>query len=312
MIRQIKNSSNKITGSVEISSNKIVINNIGKPILTITDENIIKEVLNDDIQIRTIEKLYNEYTLSISEIAGMYDRCYSNINKIIKKTESIHVDSRGRRNRAYGHKVSEQQSKRMSASLIGRKNTYYERTPEIRNQISRSLKEYYKEHPEDLTPHIENWKNNKYSKVDFKIGIGGVFKSLKMRKEIRFRSLLELQYLLMIENDEKVKSFEYEPFHIKMENNSSYTPDFLVNNSVVVELKSKKYVENVEGIKEKVEYKKSQAIKYCKEHGYEYKIIYDEDINFDSKRMKYYIRDNKNIVEKYSITFNDPSRMVLK
>lgn len=312
MIKNIKNSAGKITGTTEILEDQIKIDNIKKPILVINDKKIIEEVKNKDILKDTLIKLYNDYTLSIGEIASLYDRCYSNINKIIKTIPEIKIDRRGRRNRAYGHPVSKEQSEKMSTALKGKKPVVYERTPEIRQKISQSLKKYYKEHPQNPAPHIENWKRGKYDNVDFKIGISGYFTSLKIKKTIRFRSLLELYYLLLIEEDNSIKFYEYEPFHIIMDNNKSYMPDFLINNELVIELKSKKYVEKVKGIKEKVLYKESQAIKYCNLHNLKYKIIYDEDIGFETKKMKYYIKNNPIIVEKYNITFTNPKRMVIK
>lgn len=275
MTRNIKNSSGKITGTIEILEDCIKINNVQKPILLIEDKKIINEVINKNVLNDTIITLYNGYTLSIGEIAGLYDRCYSNINKLIKTIPEITLDKRGRRNRAFGHPVSREQSEKMSKALRGRKS------------------------PE-------------YDNVDFKIGISGHFTSFKINKIVRFRSLLELYYLLLIEEDNNVNTYIYEPFHIEMENGKTYMPDFLINNEIIIELKSKKYTERVKGIKEKVLYKESQAIKYCNSHNLEYKIIYDEDIGFESKKMKHYIKNNPQIVKKYNITFTNPERMVNK
>lgn len=309
MKRNIKNSSNKITGTTEILSDKIIINNIGKPILEIIDKQIIKEVLNNCISNNTLIKLYNEYTMSIGEIASLYNRCYATINQLIKKEPKIIIDRRGRRNRAYGHTVSPEQSKKMSKSLKGRQSAYYKRTPEIKQKISQSLKKYYKEHPQNPEPHIKNWKNGVYDNVDFQYGISGHFTSLKTKQTIRFRSLLELYYLIQLENNKSILNYKYEPFHINMENGKSYMPDFLINNKILIELKSKKYVERVSGVKEQVLYKKSQAEKYCKKHNLIYKIIYDEDIGFDSKTMKHFIKDNPQIIKQYNISFTNPKRI---
>lgn len=310
MINNIKNSSGKITGTTEIVKNSITINNSGKPILVINDANIVNEALNNIINNSTLIILYNEYTLGVGEIASIYNRCYSNINKILKTIPEIKFNKCGRRNRAYGQAVSPEQSKKMSEALKGRAAPKYERTPEIKAKISASLKKYYSEHPQDPTPHIRNWKQGVYDNVDFKIGISGHFTSLKMNTTIRFRSLLELYYLLKIEQDKSINSYKYEPFHIEMDNGKTYMPDFLINDTQVIELKSKKYVERVQGVKEKVQYKQSQAIKYCEQNGLQYQIIYDEDIGFESKAMKYYVKNNPNIIKKYKITFTDPERMV--
>lgn len=310
MIRNIKNSSGKVTGTTEILEDNIIINNIGKPILLIDNPQIIEEVLRGRISEKTLEILYNEYTMSIGEIASLYNKCYSNINKLVRANPQIETNHKGRRNRAYGHPVSKEQSEKMSKALQGRKGVVYERTPEMREKISRSLKEYFKQHPQNPEPHIKNWENGVYDNVDFKRGIGGYFTSVKTKATIKFRSLLELYYLLLLEQDKNIITYSYEPFHIKMENGKSYMPDFLINNSKIIELKAKKYVERVAGVKDKVNYKKSQAIQYCNAHGLEYQIIYDEDIGFETQRMKHYIKNNPNIVKQYNIIFLNPERMV--
>lgn len=312
MQRNIKNSSGKIIGTTTIENNIITIQNKQKPILEITEPKILEETLNGNLSNETIIKLFNEYTLTTGEIASLANKCYSNINKKLKAMPEITIDHRGRRNRAFGQPVSKTQSQKMSQALKGRKAPVYERTPEMRAKISQSLKKYYAEHPQNPEPHILNWKNGKYDNVDFKIGIGGQLYSLKTNQTIRFRSLLELYYMLQLEQNPYVITYKYEPFKIKMENNHTYMPDFLINNKDVIELKSKKYVQRVAGVQEKVLYKKNEAEKYCKQYNYTYKIVYDEDIGFESKKMKYYLRDNPDIIKKYQIKFNDENRIVIK
>lgn len=306
--RDIKNSSGKITGKTIITEDKIIIDNIGKSILEIIDDNIIKEVLSNNIGDNTLIALYEEYTMSIGEIASLYNRCYSNINKKIKALK-ISTNHKGRRNRAYGHQVSAEQSKKMSQSLRGRKAPEYERTPEIKFKISNSLRKYYKNNPQDPQPHIDNWKRGIYDNVNFQRGIAGHFTSIKMNKTFRFRSLLELYFMLLIEKDIRVITYDFEPFHITMDNGHTYMPDFIINNSIIIELKSKKFIERIEGVQRKVEYKQSQARKYCKNNNYVYKIVYDEDINFESRKMKKYLRDNSDIINKYNIVFQQPERI---
>lgn len=306
--RNIKNSSGKITGKTIITNDKIIIDNIGKPILEIIDEQILQEVLANNITDNTLVILYEEYTLSIGEIASLYNRCYSNINKKIKALKIV-TNHKGRRNRAYGHKVSEQQSQKMSKALKGRKAPQYERTPEIKAQISSSLKQYYKNNPQNPQPHIDNWKKGIYDNVNFQRGIAGYFTSIKMNCTFRFRSLLELYFMLLIEQDARVISYNFEPFHIIMDNGHTYMPDFIINNKTIIELKSKKFIERVDGVQEKLNYKQSQAQKYCQKNNFTYKIIYDEDINFQSRTMKKYLRDNPDIISKYNIVFQQPERI---
>ena len=256
MKRDIKNSSGKVIGYTEILQNQLLINTYGKPILEITEESLVQEINQGVLSDEILTHLYDDFTLTVGEIASLYGRPYSNINKALKKIPAFEFNKKGRRNRAYGHAVSQSQSEKMSKALRGRPGAKYERTPEIRQKISESLKKYYKAHPQDPTPHIQNWEKGVYNEVDFRIGIGGHFTSLKNNIRVHFRSLLELSFLLLLEEDPRVINYSYEPFHIKMDNGSTYTPDFLINDKLVIELKAKKYVEKVAGVKEKFLYKK--------------------------------------------------------
>lgn len=307
----IKNSAGKQTGITTFNDdNTITIDNAGKPLL-ILEKEIAEAIKSNNRTNEMLLYLYDTYYLSIGEIASLYNVCYSNINVQLKSIPNWVANKQGRRNRAYGHKVSKEQSEKMSKALKGRKAPTYERTPEIRQKISNSLKAYYQEHPQDPTPHQKNWVNGIYDNVDFKIGIAGYFTSLKNNKTFRFRSLLEMWYMLQLEQDASINSYQYEPFHIILDNGSSYLPDFLVNN-ILIELKPRKYVERVAGVKEKMQYKAEQAEQYCIKNNLTYKIIYDDEIDFDSKRVKHYIIDHPEVVEKYNITFIDKKRMVIK
>lgn len=314
----IKNSSGKIIGYVEIEEDKIIINNNTKPLLIIEDVELISAVKNKDRNDTVIKKLYDEYFLSVGEIAALYDVCYSNINKQARQITFSTKQKEGRRNSSYKKQFSEERRNNISNALKKGyadgtiKPTYYKRTPEIKEKISQSLKKYFKEHPQNPTPHIENWKKRIYKNVDFHIGIGGQFYSLKNSTYIKFRSLLELYYSLKLEEGPEIKKYIYEPFPIICDNGHIYTPDFLINDVNIVELKSKKYVLNVKGVKEKVEYKESQAIKYCSQNNLKYQIVYDSDIGFDSRSFKRFLNNNPLIVEKYQIEFNQPERMVTK
>jgi len=305
----IKNSAGKVTGKVTYEDFKFFIDNAKKPILEISEKEIVQKLREKNKDLDFLLYLYNELTLNIGEIAAIYEVCYSNINKLYKKIPNWKADAKGRRNRAYGHPVSKSQSEKMSKSLKGREAPYYERTPEIRKKISDSLKEYFKENPQNPEPHRKNWRKGVYDNVDFHIGIGGSIFSLKNNKKIRFRSLLELFFMLKLEESE-INNYLYEPIHIALEDGRSYTPDFLVNNTII-ELKSKKYIERKGGeVLQNFLYKKEQAEKYCNKNNLKYKVIFDEDIEFDSRRMKHFIKDNPQIVKKYNITFINPERMV--
>lgn len=314
----IKNSSNKIIGFTEITNDQIIIHNNKKPELYIFDKEIVEAIKNKDRSDIIIKKLYDEYYLNIGEIASLYDVCYSNINRQTRQIALQTSPKAGRRNRSFGKQQSDKTKKKISDNLkdgykTGRiKKSSYERTPEIKEKISNSLKEYFKENPQNPLPHIENWKNGVYDKVDFHIGIGGTFYSIKNLKKLRFRSLLELFYFLKIEEDNNIKKYSYEPIKILCDNGHIYIPDVLVNDYQLIELKSFKWVNSIKGQKEKVQYKKEQAEKYCSNHNLVYKIIYDEEIDFNSSKFKRHLKNNPQIIDKYNIIFNQPERMVIK
>ena len=314
----IKNSSNKIIGFTDIKEDYILIHNNKKPELVIKDKKIIDAVKNKNRDNNIIKELYDNYYLMIGEIASLYDVCYSNINKQYKQNSFETTPNAGRRNSNFGKVCSKKTKEKISNSLKDGYKTgrispaSYVRTKDIKQKISKSLKEYYKSHKQNPLPHIQNWENGVYDKVDFHIGIGGSFYSIKNSKRVNFRSLLELFYLLKLEKSQNVKEYSYEPIRIPCDNGHAYTPDVLVNNYELIELKSRKYVSNVKGVREKVLYKAKQAEKYCLNNKLAYKIVYDDEINFISREFKMFLRDNPQIIDKYKIVFNQPERMVIK
>lgn len=318
MNRPIKNSSGKIIGQTTITNDSLIIDNRTKPLLKITNIQLIQAVKNGDRSNNIIQCFYDEYFLGCGEIASLYDVCYSNMNRQLR-TLSLQTTARqGRRNRSYGKTPIDETKAKISTSV---KKAYedgrlvvnaYERTPEIRKKISQSLKTYFQEHPQNPEPHRQNWLNGVYDNVDFHTGIGGHFFSIKNNKLINFRSLLELSYMLQLEKDTTINNYVYEPFHVRCEDGRIYTPDLLINN-IVIELKSKNYLNKVGGsILKNFLYKKEQGQIFCQNNGYEYKVIFDEDIGFNSAQFKRFIASHPEIVKKYQIYFHQPERMVIK
>lgn len=319
MTNNIKNSSGKVIGTTETTNTEIIIKNDTKPVLIINDLDIVNAVNQKNRDNSIIQKLYDEYFLSCGEIASLYEVCYSNMNKQMKNIEFKTTAKQGRRNRSYGKSQSQETKNRISETLkdgyeTGRiAVTTYERTPEIREKISQSLKEYFKDHPQDPEPHRQNWRNGVYDNIDFHAGIGGNFVSIKNNKTMNFRSLLELYYMLMLEEDDNVAYYEYEPVHINCEDGRVYTPDLLVNGHILIELKSKRYIEKLGGeVLENFNYKKEQGQLFSQKNEYEYKVVFDCDIGFDSTRFKKHLKHNPDIIEKYNIIFHQPERMVIK
>ena len=69
---EIKNSSNKIIGELAITEDKIFINNFSKPLLIIEDKELISQIINKNRSNEILLILYNEYYLTIGEIAALY------------------------------------------------------------------------------------------------------------------------------------------------------------------------------------------------------------------------------------------------
>lgn len=299
----IKNSSGKIIGNIEITKTQIVINNQSKPQLIIEDTNIIDKVNNKDESI--IDILFNEYFLLIGEIAALYGVCYATMAKHLKAKGVDTTSKAGRRNSSYGVTFSEERINNICKALEGKRKTgWYERTPEIREKISNGLKEYYSTHDvsqETREKLSDAWKRGCYDNSPMGRGYNGNFYSIKNQRDFYFRSLLELDYLLQLEQDQTVEVYAVEPFQIKLPNNHHYTPDILINNDLLVELKPKAHL-NWED-KERWNMELKGANEYCKKHNYNFQVIYDEDIGFDSRTFKRWLLSNPNIIEQYNIRF---------
>lgn len=299
----IKNSSGKIIGEI-IWEDEIIIKNNSKPEFIISDTQIIERIKEKDLD--TIVFLYDELTLTVAEIAALYGVCYSNMNKKIKQLPVKTQKKSGRRNSSYGATFSKERKENISKSLTGRKLTYiYERTPEIREKISKSLKEYFKQNgvSEETRQKLSDaWKRGYYKNSPMGRGIQGFMYSIKNEKTFFFRSLLELKFFIDLENNEKVMSYSVEPFQMTLENNHHYTPDVLINNEFLIELKSRKNVQLYEN-KERFEMEQKSATEYCQKHNLSFQVVYDDEIGFETRKYKKFLKDNLDIIEKYQINF---------
>ncbi|AFQ42443.1 TnsA endonuclease N-terminal domain-containing protein [Desulfosporosinus meridiei] len=111
----------------------------------------------------------------------------------------------------------------------------------------------------------------------------GIFPSEKNGRLIEWESLLERDYIYLLEFDRGVKSYTEQPLTLKTKLNGKtykYTPDVLVvrdNISMLIEVKPKnKLIKLKED--EKFRAKVTAANSYCKEQGYKFVIVTDEDI----------------------------------
>lgn len=297
----VYNSSNVKIGEVEIKDNKIFVQHFTKPLLIIEDDEEILQKIEKKDESGFIT-LFDDYNLLIGEIAALYGMTYSTTRKHMIAM-GIHTKSNaGRRNSSYGQKFSEERKKKIGEASRGRKVPQYERTPEIRNKISEGLKRYYSEHEvseETRQKLSEAWARGCYKNANMGRGYNGNFYSVKNNKDFFFRSLLELKYLIDLEKDESVKYYTMEPFQINLSNGHHYTPDVFINGEQLIELKPKKHLLYED--KERWDLEVSSAEKFCKEHGYTFQVIYDEDIGFETRKFKKWLLENEGMFITYNI-----------
>jgi hypothetical protein len=117
----------------------------------------------------------------------------------------------------------------------------------------------------------------------------GRFPSAKMGRMIAFESLLERDFIYLLEYDPSVKWFEEQPLSIKYLQEGKqfqYTPDFhLLENGqhVLVECKPQRFVETEEN-----RHKFAVARVWCRECGWEFRLMTDQQIRagFRLKNVK--------------------------
>jgi len=114
-----------------------------------------------------------------------------------------------------------------------------------------------------------------------------------------FRSLRELSYVINILEVKKLAWKSAEGIRIlyidHKGHDRTYTPDFLVENHILVEIKPKRLKKLWDN-----QLKKIAAVKYCKEHGLVYKM-------FDVRRNRLTIDQLIDLVEKKTIKLTDKS-----
>lgn len=298
-----KNSSGKQIGTAYMTTEKIVINHNKKPELVITDKNIINEVLNKTE--KGIIILYDEYYLTLGEIAALYGVSYANIYRRNIKFQTGKCDCR--RNPTFGTHHSEETKRKIGEKSKGRVIPQYERTPEIREKISKGLKKYFQENgvsEETRKKLSQAWVDGKYENSPMGNGIHGYFNSIKNNKKFYFRSLLELKYMILLEEDNNILSYQAEPFQIELNDNiHHYTPDFLVNNKEIIELKPQNHLTYTKE-NDRFQQEITAAQIYAQEHNMIFKVIYDTDIDFETKHFKRWLNENPNIINQYQITFD--------
>lgn len=297
-----KNSSGKIFGEVEITEDKIIIQHYKKPKLVINDMDIVRAVQQRDLEYTLT--LYDKYELCIGEIATLYGCQYHQMNNLINNLSPQTGKSTGRRNSSFGQVFPEERIRHLSESHKGIAPVGYERTPEIRQKIADTLIAKYAsgEIWNDPKKFSDAWARGCYKDAKMGRGIQGYMFSVKAQNDIYFRSLLELNYFILFEQNEQVEYYEVEPFQIKLSGDSHYTPDALINNKYLIEIKPSDHLNYTDNTR--FEEEVSAAKQYCRNNNLEYVVLYDTDINFKTTRYKTFLRNRPDIIEQFNIRFN--------
>lgn len=119
-----------------------------------------------------------------------------------------------------------------------------------------------------------------------------------------FRSLKELSYMILVIESNNLKwevpgakfKIQYIDFDGKTRN---YFPDFIINDSIIVEIKPKKLHNSP-----KVIAKKNGAIKFCIENGFKYEII-DPPYLQQEKLVELFINGEIKFLSRYEIKFRE-------
>lgn len=144
MVRNIINANSKCIGKVIIESSCIFIINSSKPLIILFDPRVLKLIESKDPD--GILILYDFYTLTIFEIAALYEMRYFKMAQMIKDLNPTSSMKAGRRNSSYRLDFSEERKNHMKKSQLGLKKPRpnYIMPLELRQQISSKLKEGYR------------------------------------------------------------------------------------------------------------------------------------------------------------------------
>lgn len=135
----------------------------------------------------------------------------------------------------------------------------------------------------------------------------GRFPSLKMGRMIAFESLLERDFIYLLDYDARVERFEEQPLTIEYQHDDQtrhYTPDFQVvgaGQQVIVECKPERFVETPDNQR-----KFAVARAWCATRGWEFRVVTDQQIRAghrlsNIKRLTQYARLSLDPVLRYRI-----------
>lgn len=237
-----------------------------------------------------------------------------------KLSEYNRIHNQGVGNPFYGHTHSKDSLERMSNAQKNKDNSVY-RTKEFKEKMSKitageknpmyNRKVYdiwlEKYGETEAKARLSQWSkkqsaNTKGSKNPMfgkptpngaGNGWGGWY------KEWYFRSLRELSYMINVIELNQYQWERGEKLSIPYTNydgaERTYRPDFLLNGSIIIEVKPKKLMETPAN-----RLKKEAAISFCSQNGYEYRMVDVKIIEF---------AELKNLCAKQIITLSDPSRL---
>ena len=121
-----------------------------------------------------------------------------------------------------------------------------------------------------------------------------------LKKALDSKAVICKDDLIISDN---INEFTWEPVCISMEDNHHYTPDCLINDTLI-ELKPREHLKYTgDSVDNRFEKEVQAANNYCKENNLHFKVIYDDELDFKSKKFKKFLLDNPEIVEKYNIRF---------
>jgi hypothetical protein len=128
----------------------------------------------------------------------------------------------------------------------------------------------------------------------------GHFPSIKMKRMVAFESLIERDYLYLLDYEPHVEWFEEQPLHVKYRHDDKerhYTPDFHIveaGRKVLVECKPLALVDQEENQR-----KFRAARVWCAEHGWAFRVVTDQDIRagFRLENVKLLTRYARHAVE---------------
>ena len=226
-----------------------------------------------------VHDYYNQYNTTQSDV---FD--YNNADRF-REWEKLHPEE-AFKNRSNGGKRS-----------VSKMNKYLKEHPEIKKEIARkgglavngnNLKEWRKNNPEKASEwaaragHLSSiskgheymarvaLQNNRYCKYPYvseKFGINRVF-----------ASHWEINFIKLCESVSEVDTLIHEPFGIPYYDENQklhkYYPDFLVNNSIIVEIKPSGKLNDIDVVN-----KKTIAEEYCRKNPqYSYMILTEQNL----------------------------------